>query len=447
MAEEKRVVYTYTGQSTREYGICTLNLSQFTITEGEAPSPNIPFKITRFTVDYMRRHDTTATVKYHMEIEMKSKGDRVQSSTHGVTSEKNAWNSIQHTLLYGMPWFLDSTTQIRLVPDNNVNDVAWIASSNYPITITVLYATSIYEPSISDATIYRSTANGIKDDTGTYLSYSANVKAGSVGSSSSSGTLKLRRYEPEPTSTSYVYVETVGSHTVATSTSSTTISNNGEVSFPLTNSGYFRFELSYREESEPYYTETVESPMIYVPRSFVNVHLAGTKGGGVCLGGYSSADASTPKFESYYSAYLYSGVEQIGEKNAEGSLWTEFAESSLQNGATTPAAYGCSLRMRKIEGKCIIRGSVMIKPGSGTIVIANLPEGYKPMHSAYKLAACQGARIARIAVYGASDSNSENYGKLVLEWVRDLSDGDLYTSAAIWVDCSIEYWVNDIEET
>lgn len=208
--------------------------------------------------------------------------------------------------------------------------------------------------------------------------------------------------------------------------------------YSTANSWYFTLECygGSEESAEAYSCVSRASPPISIPSNRK----------GIAFGMHSTATATQSKLESVHPAYLYGGVEQIGEKNAEGSLWTYFAESSLQNGATTPAAYGCSLRMRKIEGKCIIRGSVMIKPESGTIVIANLPEGYKPMHSAYKLAACQGARIARIAVYGASDSNSENYGKLVLEWVRDLSDGDLYTSAAIWVDCSIEYWVNDIEE-
>lgn len=434
MAEEKRVVYTYTGQSKRKYGICDLELSKFTITEGEEPPHDIPYtyKITRFTVDYMRRHDTTATVKYHMEIIPQSLANSVQSSSLDLISEKNAWNSIRHTLSDGIPpWSLDSTTRIRLVPDNNVNDVAWIASSNYPITITVLYATSIYEPSISDATVYRSTVNGIKDDTGTYLSYSANVKAGSVGSSSSSGTLTLRRYESKPTSTSYGTI--VGRHTVATSTSSTTISNSGAKSFLLTDSGYFRFELSYREESEPYYTETAESPVIYIPRSFVNVHLAGTEGGGVCLGGYSSADASTPKFESHYPAYFYGGIAQIGGS----SLWESLtpASASITSGGT----YGDTLKVRKIENKCIIKGSVMITPESASIAIAELPIGCKPIKTTFRLAACQGLRVARIAVHGNDGSLP---GNLVLEWVCNLSDGARYTGSSIWVDCSIEYWID-----
>lgn len=160
---------------------------------------------------------------------------------------------------------------------------------------------------------------------------------------------------------------------------------------------------------------------------------------GIAFGMHSTATATAPKLESVHPAYLYGGIKQIGEKDADGSLWTEFAESSLQNGATTPGTYGDSLKMRRIENKCIIKGSVMITPGSGTLVIADLPEDYKPLYSSYRLAACQGARIARIAVYG---TDGASYGKLALEWVRNLSDGAAYTSAAIWVDCSIEYWID-----
>ena len=47
--------------------------------------------------------------------------------------------------------------------------------------------------------------------------------------------------------------------------------------------------------------------------------------------------------------------------------------------------------------------------------------------------------MARIAVGGADDAYA---GKLCLSWVKNLSDGSSYTAAAIWVQCSIEYWVD-----
>lgn len=433
MTEEKRVVYTYTGQPARTYGICTLNLSDFTITEGETPTS--VRKITSITVDYMRRHDTTATVTHYALIRKSSTATGYRSRGIAITSAKRKWHSIKNTfVMLPSASVLTSTTQIRLIsePDSRVNDVAWIATSNYPITITVTYTTIGFNPSISDITLYRTTANGTKDDTGTYLSFKAKLKVESAGDNGT-GTLKLLKYTSKPTSTSsgtQVYSET----NLSVSTSGMTISKPGQVSFPISDAGYFKFVFSYTAELDSTsYTETAESPVIYIPRSFVNVHLAGTDGGGVCLGGYSSAGANTPKFESHYPAYFYGGIAQIGGS----SLWTSLtpASTSITSGGT----YGDTLKIRKIENKCIIKGSVMITPGSDSIAIAALSLEYKPIKTTFRLAACQGLRVARIAVHGNDGSLN---GNLVLEWVCNLSDGARYTGSSIWVDCSIEYWID-----
>lgn len=436
MAEEKRVVYTYTGQSKRKYGICTLNLSQFTITEGEAPTSIR--KITSITIDYMRRHDTTAKVGHFTRIIENPNGSGSSSFAYSTLSvsksgEKGAWHSVQNKYGRVLPAsILSSTTQVELVPDSHVNDVAWIASSNYPITITVTYTTIGFNPSISDVALYRTTANGTEDETGTYLSFKAKLKVESAGDNGA-GTLQLLKYTTKPTSTSsgtQVYYQEY----ISVSTSGVTISKPGQVSLPISNAGYFKFVFSYTAELDSKsYTETAESPVIYIPRSFVNVHLAGTEGGGVCLGGYSSADASTPKFESHYPAYFYGGIAQIGGS----SLWESLtpASASITSGGT----YGDTLKVRKIENKCIIKGSVMITPESASIAIAELPIGCKPIKTTFRLAACQGLRVARIAVHGNDGSLP---GNLVLEWVCNLSDGARYTGSSIWVDCSIEYWID-----
>lgn len=184
---------------------------------------------------------------------------------------------------------------------------------------------------------------------------------------------------------------------------------------------------------------------VQIAKAFANVHLSEFKGGsvpgleegGVCFGGFSkSADIGKALFESYYPSMLYGGIEQIGKKNADGELWNELALASAS--ITTPGTYGDSLKIRKIENKCIIKGSVMIKPGSGTTTIAVLPEEYKPMRCTYRLNGCQGARMARVAVHGTEGTN---YGELVLEWVYDIG-GEKFTSNAIWVDCAIEYWID-----
>ena len=87
----------------------------------------------------------------------------------------------------------------------------------------------------------------------------------------------------------------------------------------------------------------------------------------------------------------------------------------------------------------VVDGSLLVRPGADTIVLATLPSGYTPTKSVFSINACSGSRVARIAVGGAGEANA---GKLCLSWVKNLSDGASYTDAAIWVQCSIAYWVN-----
>lgn len=166
-----------------------------------------------------------------------------------------------------------------------------------------------------------------------------------------------------------------------------------------------------------------------VPHSFANVHLSGAQKGGVCFGGFSKSDDTDKDapamFESYFPAYLYGGIAQIGNG------WIELATID-----DIPAgAYGGGkLRCRAIEDKRIVAGSVYIKPGTSAITLAALPEGFAPATDVFSLNACSGGRIARI--------RASSNGTLDLEWVKNLSDGNTYASDKIWVQCSIEYWVD-----
>lgn len=155
---------------------------------------------------------------------------------------------------------------------------------------------------------------------------------------------------------------------------------------------------------------------------------------GVSVGQYSSASASYPKFESKWPAYLYGGVADFGDR------WREL---SCESEVYSPGDYGGGLLVaRKIENRCIIKGSVMVTPKSTTMKLAALPDSsWWPgveEGTVFSLNACQGRRIARIAVHGEGD---EYPGHLCLSWVVNLSGGELETSNNIWVQCSIEYWV------
>jgi len=167
-----------------------------------------------------------------------------------------------------------------------------------------------------------------------------------------------------------------------------------------------------------------------VARAFANMHLSGSSTGGVCFGGFSTSSAGNPLLESYYPARLYGGVEKIG------SGWTYLTPLT----GSTPAEFGGgALRCRAVENRRIIAGSLLFQPGSETLALAQLPSGYTPGSTVFSINACSGGRIARITVGG---DGQENAGKLACSWVRNLSDGSAYTGGAIWVQCSIEYWVD-----
>lgn len=184
---------------------------------------------------------------------------------------------------------------------------------------------------------------------------------------------------------------------------------------------YFRLMFTAGEEiATPW--ETVVG-MAYVP-----FHIPGNNSG-IAFGMYSNSTENNQRMECAYPAYLYGGIEQIGDD------WVELTPAT----GTTPAEFGGgALRCRAIEKKRIIAGSIQVTPGSETVVLATLPNGYTPTSGVFSLNACTGARVARIAIGGKGEANE---GKLGLSWVRNLSDGALYTSS-VWVQCSIEYWVD-----
>lgn len=48
---------------------------------------------------------------------------------------------------------------------------------------------------------------------------------------------------------------------------------------------------------------------VNIGRSFANVHMSGAANGGICFGGFSTSTDDDPKFECYYPAYFYGGIQ------------------------------------------------------------------------------------------------------------------------------------------
>ena len=158
-------------------------------------------------------------------------------------------------------------------------------------------------------------------------------------------------------------------------------------------------------------------------RAFSNMHLSAARNGGVAFGGFSSATDASPKLESRYPCYFYGGVPVLAV------TWVNVA---VNGGVITPNDnnYGDgALRVAKIGSHVFVRGGIYANSKTN---VATLPAGYRPtVGSVYRLAACGGARVARLRLTTA--------GLLELEWVRNLSDGAEY-STAVWVDCSFDFW-------
>lgn len=122
----------------------------------------------------------------------------------------------------------------------------------------------------------------------------------------------------------------------------------------------------------------------------------------------------------------------LAQGTASPSAWIY---PTLSTGVT-PGDYGAGTFRYKKEGKHVfVAGSVNVTPGSSTITLFTLPAGYRPAAgtTATVLKPCSGARVARIAIYPD--------GSFRLEWVKNLSNGSSYTSASLWIECSIDFWV------
>lgn len=442
MAEIKTRIYKYTdGGSNGKSGVCSLPLSGFDV----SGDTDVISQVLSISVKYYRYHSTSSSVGHTAQLVV---GSETFSTAKVVKRGSDDWHSITATFT-AMPSasnFTASNVTFKSLVDTKANHVWWYGNSGHPITITVTYYSDKFEPFIKDLDVYRANSLGAASDSGTYLTFKATVGVVSTGSSGS-GTLKLYKVSASTKSISggtLVFTETG----ISGSTDGVLISKAKFGTLDSKTSQYFKAQFSYTATANGVSsTEIIESPAIYVGHVFTNVHLAGVSTGGVAFGRFSGSSQGIPKFECNYPTYLYGNIAHISD-SPTSPKWRLLTPIN----GTTPGTYegspigGGSLACRKIEDKRIISGSVLIKPPTedqGTIVIADLAENgddgieWTPSCAVFSINACQGSRIARIVVGGRGETNA---GKLCLSWVRNLSDGSIYSSAAIWVQCSIEYW-------
>ena len=152
---------------------------------------------------------------------------------------------------------------------------------------------------------------------------------------------------------------------------------------------------------------------------------------------YARLDVVTYAGNSYVALAAATGIAPtdtntwmlLAQGEAEEPAWNYVTLSK----GTTPGSYGAGrMRYMKMGNHVFVAGSVNVTPGTN-ITLFTLPEGYRPASgTATVIRPCSGTRVARIAI--TTD------GSFNLEWVKNLTDGSNYTSAAIWVECSIDFW-------
>ena len=294
----------------------------------------------------------------------------------------------------------------------------------YDDTITIQGSTqpfTDYRPSISTFTLMRSNDGLIEDQLSSSVYAKIKIAMNNNAGLDSGAKLVLAYSTDAEFLTGVTTVTLASGRTQLEPYFSLSVTKLGGT-FSVGSTWYFRLVFSAGEEVSSPKNSSVS--MAYTP-----IHIPKTNAG-IAFGMYSNATASDRRCEINYPIYAYENFKKVGDG------WTNLTTVT----GSTPGDFGGGrLRCRAVEDKRIIDGSIMVKPSSDTITLANLPAGYTPEKSVFSLNACSGSRVARIAVSGKGDANP---GQLVLNWVKELSDGSNYTDATIWIQCSIEYWVN-----
>lgn len=152
------------------------------------------------------------------------------------------------------------------------------------------------------------------------------------------------------------------------------------------------------------------------------VLMSAVKDTGVCFGGiYDTTKGGV--FQ------LKSGDDYYNEDDIVGND-TGWITLSLNSGITAVD----SLQYRRIGSIVMITGRISLTwNGKNNKTIATLPDGYRPAKTKYSFFPVIGSLISRGYI------NPE--GQVVLEWIRKLSDGSIYTSNASWLYINFDFFL------
>lgn len=310
MAEILTRTYTYTGQENLTPAACSLPLSSFAVS-GDRRSIR---RILSIKIRHHRYHDTASSVGHAAQLIFADGTQNISTAKISKSGDKKYfWIENVFAAMPDAAAFIPENVTVRTYMSAKSWDVYWHATADYPITLTISYYGSEFEPSISDIRLCRANDMGAVSDGGTYLALQARLAVANAGKSGS-GRLKLYAVgaaDKRPSGGTLIYT----SDEIPGSAQGTTISRAPIEGYTLAAgiAQYFKlvFEYAATAETGAVQSEAVESAAILIDRVFTNFHLAGVATGGACFGGYSSSSKDHPKLESHFPGYFYGGIANI----------------------------------------------------------------------------------------------------------------------------------------
>ena len=304
MAEILTRTYTYTGQTGWKSGESAVALSSFAVTGDKRPIT----QILSINASWYRYHETSSTVIHAAELVF-SNGTTFKSN---AVSKRKKYGTFQiETSFMDMPdasTWKEANITLRTTLSTKLTSVFWTATAAQPMVLTITYLSSEFKPYIRNAKLYRADSMGAAADDGTNLSFTATLAVEKLGTDGS-GTLVI--YDVAENKMIYSESFDLNSETLSAEVSAAPIPG---VSVLEGEKKWFRMEFSYyaKTNSVGYSTETASATFL-ITNVFTNVHLAGTKKGGVAFGKYSASTDDKPMFECKYPAYFLGGIKQIGD--------------------------------------------------------------------------------------------------------------------------------------
>ena len=416
--------YTYTGLNNWTANARSVALSRFTVSGDTTHTVGEILSI-RYTHYHASGSSHNYTLRGRLVLSdgtnIDSDIDSARISEGEVEKYSNTWSQLPTAEQFAKL----TTVQTIINGGSAASDgrLTWNASSKYKLTLVITFTDvppTTYAPTIEKFAVRRVTSGGAESDEGVLIATDLKL---AISSDAPLNSAKLMLYkgksEDIADATSVVDLTSKIAVLVAGVNNDTTIIT-GEYS--IGDNWFFTLVFSIGSETAQKQAAVYRA---FVPQT--------TSAYGCGFGGVSTATAQDPKNEFFTPTEFKNEIRLL-----ESNEWEDLA---LVAGSTPASLGGGKLRCRKVAGKCIIDGSVLAKPlGNNTVlVIADLPDGFTPQNTVFSLNACQGLRIARIVV-GGTDS-ADITGKLGISWVCDIKDASYYTADAIWIQCSIEYWV------